>query len=71
MCNKLRVLLCRGPPIESSTTFKYGDVEYKLDTSTLAVVCAIGHGAHGYVQKMQHAPSQTVMAVKVQLRFVI
>ena len=63
------MLLFSGPPIESSTTFKYNDREYQLNAGVLEKLTVLGQGAHGFVQKMRHAPSTAVMAVKVKLRY--
>ena len=63
------VCLSRGPPIGSSTTFKYGGQEYILDASKLENLCILGQGAHGLVRKMRHGPSKAIMAVKVSNMF--
>lgn len=60
------MVLSRGPPIESSTTFKHNGREYQLNAVTLEKLCVLGQGAHGFVQKMRHGPSSAVMAVKVK-----
>ena len=59
-----------GPPIEPSTTFKYDGQEYMLNASTLENLSVLGRGAHGFVQKMRHVPSGSLMAVKVKLRLI-
>ena len=61
------MVLTRGPPIESSTTFKFNGQEYQLNAATLKKLSILGQGAHGLVQKMRHGPSTAVMAVKVKL----
>lgn len=44
-----------------------------MDADDLEMLCTLGRGAYGVVDKMKHKQSDTVMAVKVinkkQLRF--
>ena len=47
-----------------SFTLTIGAETYKIETSDLKTVEELGRGAYGVVEKMEHVPSQTVMAVK-------
>ena len=47
-----------------SFTLTIGTETYTIDTSDLKAKEELGRGAYGVVEKMEHVPSQTVMAVK-------
>lgn len=37
---------------------------FDVEADDLVKICDLGRGAYGYVEKMKHIPSETIMAVK-------
>lgn len=61
----------RTPPrnLDKRTTITIGDKTFVVEADDLEKICDLGRGAYGIVEKMNHIPSQTIMAVKVSLSF--
>lgn len=57
----------RVPPgnLDSRTTITIGDKTFDVEADDLELICDLGRGAYGVVEKMKHIPSGTIMAVKV------
>lgn len=55
------------PPrnLDKRTTITIGDKTFEVDADDLEMICTLGRGAYGVVDKMKHKQSDTVMAVKV------
>lgn len=54
------------PPanLDKRTTITIGDKTFDVEADDLEKICDLGRGAYGYVEKMKHIPSGTIMAVK-------
>lgn len=65
----LSIFYLRTPPrnIDRKTTITIGDKTFVVDADDLEKICDLGRGAYGIVEKMNHIPSQTIMAVKVSI----
>ena len=50
--------------LDSKTTITVDGVEFVVDAADLVSICTLGRGAYGIVEKMRHANSNTIMAVK-------
>ncbi|XP_017772011.1 PREDICTED: dual specificity mitogen-activated protein kinase kinase 6 [Nicrophorus vespilloides] len=69
---KLQIKLApaEAPPInvpanlDTRTTITIGEHMFDVEADDLEKICDLGHGAYGYVEKMKHKPSGTIMAVK-------
>lgn len=55
-----------APPgnLDKRTTITIGDETFDVDADDLEKISDLGRGAYGYVEKMRHIPSGTIMAVK-------
>lgn len=56
-----------APPrnLDKRTTITIGDKTFEVDADDLEMLCTLGRGAYGVVDKMKHKQSGTIMAVKV------
>ncbi|XP_008206089.1 dual specificity mitogen-activated protein kinase kinase 3 [Nasonia vitripennis] len=54
------------PPrnLDKRTTITIGDKTFEVDADDLEMLCTLGRGAYGVVDKMKHKQSDTIMAVK-------
>lgn len=61
------------PPrdLDSRTTITLNGEEIEVRAEDLEVLAELGKGAFGIVEKMKHRPSNTVMAVKVMVIFLV
>lgn len=55
-----------GPPrnLDSRTEINIAGQKFNCDADDLEILCTLGRGAYGIVEKMKHRPSGTIMAVK-------
>ena len=55
------------PPrnLDKRTTITIGEKTFEVDADDLEMLCTLGRGAYGVVDKMKHKQSGTIMAVKV------
>lgn len=55
-----------GPPrdLDSRATITIGEQTFEVEAADLKPICELGKGAYGIVEKMMHAQSNTIMAVK-------
>ncbi|XP_070580900.1 LOW QUALITY PROTEIN: dual specificity mitogen-activated protein kinase kinase 6-like [Ptychodera flava] len=51
-------------PAENKTTLTIGGKEFMVKADDLVHISELGQGAYGYVEKVKHGPSGTLMAVK-------
>ncbi len=51
--------------MDSKTTITIEDETFEVAADDLEVICLLGRGAYGVVEKMRHRPSDTILAVKV------
>ena len=55
--------------MDSKTTITIEDEKFEVAADDLEVICLLGRGAYGVVEKMRHRPSDTILAVKVPTFF--
>ena len=54
-------------PLDSRASITIGSETFEIEATDLQAIETLGSGAYGVVEKMRHRPSDTVMAVKVDL----
>ena len=65
-----RCVHCRLPrDIDSRATITIGSESFDVEATDLESIEIMGRGAYGVVERMRHRPSDTVMAVKVDLQY--
>ncbi|KAL3877135.1 hypothetical protein ACJMK2_034886 [Sinanodonta woodiana] len=54
------------PPndLDSKATIRIGDKEFECEANDLELICVLGRGAYGVVEKMRHRITNTILAVK-------